>query len=77
MKGHKSGTTGTLAVALASLDFNYLWFSFLCTIFLARAAKLPVTLILVTVTGKVTVTLVTMTEIAEDQVCVHIPVIYF
>jgi hypothetical protein len=41
-----------------------------------RVAKLPVTLIFVTVTGNVAVTLVTMTEIAEDQVYVHIPLIY-
>ncbi len=38
----------------------------------SRAAKLPVTLIFVIVTGNVTVTLVTMTEIAENQVYVCI-----
>jgi hypothetical protein len=43
----------------------------------SRAAKLPVTYIFVTVTGNVTVSLVTMTEIAEDQVYVHISLIYF
>ncbi len=37
-----------------------------------RVAKLPETLIFVTVTGNVTVTLVTMTEIAEEHVYMHI-----
>jgi hypothetical protein len=34
--------------------------------------KLPVTLIFLTVTGNVTVTLVTMTEIAEEHAYMHL-----
>jgi hypothetical protein len=41
-----------------------------------RVAKLPVTLIFATVTSNVTLTLVTMTEIAEEQVYMYSPVLY-
>jgi hypothetical protein len=39
---------------------------------ITRVAKLPVTLIFVTLSGNVTVTFVTMTEIAEEHVYRHI-----